>query len=61
MVNETNAVPNPGTQEALSQGCTCPVVDNHHGKGFRGHKGVFIYFANCPVHDRKSPTEGHNE
>jgi hypothetical protein len=25
--------PNPGTEEAIKQGCKCPVLDNHHGRG----------------------------
>lgn len=41
--------PNPGSEEALDQGCTCPVVDNNHGRG--SYKGTgFIYSADCPLH-----------
>ena len=25
---------NPGSPEAIKQGCTCPSMDNHNGKGF---------------------------
>jgi hypothetical protein len=25
-------VPNPGSDEAIDQGCSCPVLDNSHGK-----------------------------
>ena len=45
--------PNPGTNEALDAGCTCPVLDNRHGLGIpMGDKGevVFWYTANCPIH-----------
>lgn len=42
--------PNPGSTEALDLGCTCPVLDNHQGHGYRGQAGVFIYAMNCPVH-----------
>jgi hypothetical protein len=43
--------PDPGTRAASDQGCTCPVVDNCHGRGFRGERGVFLFSAGCPVHD----------
>jgi len=26
--------PNPGSSEAIKQGCACPVLDNNHGHGF---------------------------
>ena len=38
----------PGSPGAVSQGCTCPVTDNHNGQGFHG--GQFIKATNCPVH-----------
>ena len=47
----TNAVPNPGSDEAIAAGCTCPVLDNAHGKGYYGKAGVFVYTVGCPVHD----------
>lgn len=40
----------PGSQAAIDQGCTCPVIDNHYGQGYQGQPGVYIYIANCPVH-----------
>jgi hypothetical protein len=52
----TNAVPNPGSDEAILRGCTCPVIDNAHGKGYMGGaKGsdgytLFVYTCGCPVH-----------
>lgn len=48
--------PNPGTKEALDLGCTCPVMDNAHGKGIPlpNKKGeivyCFWYSGDCPVH-----------
>lgn len=27
-------IPNPGSRDAIAQGCTCPVIDNHYGRGF---------------------------
>jgi len=53
-VNDTtNAVPNPGSDEAITKGCTCPVIDNHHGQGAawgRGTDSIFWYTSGCPVH-----------
>jgi len=43
--------PNPGSKEAIEQGCTCPVYDNAHGKGipFDGET-CFWYDSTCNVH-----------
>jgi hypothetical protein len=47
-------IPNPGSQEALDMGCSCPVMDNAYGKGsgFTDDEGkpVFWYTEGCPVH-----------
>lgn len=43
-------IPDPGTDEALQQGCTCPVYDNNHGRGYMGQEGIFVYSMGCPVH-----------
>jgi len=45
--------PTPGSAEAIEQGCTCPVLDNAHGRGARGTSGpdaVFWMSMDCPVH-----------
>ena len=47
----TDDVPNPGSDEALDQGCTCPVLDNGHGRGRFGDGEQFIYSLDCPVHE----------
>lgn len=42
----------PGSPAARSEGCTCPVADNHHGKG-RGGDGLnygWYVFETCPLH-----------
>jgi hypothetical protein len=50
-----NAVPNPGSPVAFSKGCTCPRLDNDHGKGWAGN---FWISGDCPIHARpKSPTD----
>jgi hypothetical protein len=41
--------PNPGSNEALDQGCTCPVIDNQNGKGSYKSEG-FIINGDCPIH-----------
>jgi len=41
---------NPGSPEAVLNGCICPVIDNHHGKGSRGDGTRFITNAACPLH-----------
>ena len=50
-------VPNPGSDEALELGCTCPVIDNGHGKGMYGGqvtdehgRTMFIFHEACPIH-----------
>jgi hypothetical protein len=40
--------PNPGSDEALALGCTCPVLDNGHGQGYMGQPGIYVYTAGCP-------------
>jgi hypothetical protein len=42
--------PKPGTKEAIDAGCTCPVIDNGHGRGYYGQPDVFVYTVGCPVH-----------
>lgn len=50
----TNTIPNPGTKEAIKLGCTCPVIDNHYGKGVPSEKGPqFWYTEGCPIHNYK--------
>ena len=44
---------NPGSEEAQEKGCTCPVIDNHFGRGrpVRGQKdNEFIFSMECPYH-----------
>jgi hypothetical protein len=45
--------PNPGSREALDQGCRCAVLDNRHGEGIgRDKDGELIFWINqeCPLH-----------
>jgi hypothetical protein len=46
-------MPNPGSREALDQGCKCPVYDNSHGQGIgkdESGEEMFWINADCPLH-----------
>lgn len=51
-------VPNPGSDEAIAQGCTCPVLDNEHGRGYMGIPNVFVRSEKCPLHGSSSSEWG---
>jgi hypothetical protein len=40
----------PGSDLALDHGCTCPVLDNCHGRGYMGQDDVFVMSHTCPLH-----------
>lgn len=44
--------PNPGSDEAIALGCTCPVMDNAHGDGIDDGEGGRLFWkrAGCPLH-----------
>lgn len=56
---DTMKHPNPGSKEAIDQGCICPVLDNCHGKGFpitseEGELLIAYWMDNeCPLHNRE--------
>ena len=41
---------NPGSDEAIEHGCTCPVLDNGHGSDVIGDTRGFIVEFGCPLH-----------
>jgi hypothetical protein len=43
-------LPNPGSPEAVEEGCRCAIFDNGHGKGAMGMDGVFWINTACPLH-----------
>lgn len=45
---------NPGSDEAIYNGCICAVMDNHYGKGRYGDwkKYGFFITQGCPLHDQ---------
>ncbi|WP_027186374.1 hypothetical protein [Desulfovibrio inopinatus] len=61
----TQGKPNPGSYEAIHMGCTCPVYENHHGKGYIGGKkgitgvSLFVVDEYCPLHGFREPRFGY--
>ena len=45
--------PHPGSEEALAQGCICPVIANFWGRGLNCEGDLFVITADCPVHNPK--------
>lgn len=41
---------NPGSPEAVSAGCECPILDNGHGRGYMGQRNVFSINTQCIIH-----------
>ena len=54
--------PNPGSKEAIKLGCTCPRMDNGHGKGaYTDKEGPKFWIdIDCPIHGPKKG-EGNGE
>ena len=51
-------IPNPGSDAAIKQGCTYPVLDNAHGRGIMGDgekHGYWITSARRPRCTSPSP------
>jgi len=48
-------LPTPGSKDATDQGCTCPVVDNHYGRGYFGFGDEYgwVMQEDCPIHGIK--------
>ena len=42
----------PGSKSAINKGCTCPVIDNNHGKGVSTLSGDILFWMDdgCPMH-----------
>lgn len=55
-----NPPPPPGSSEAFAIGCTCPRMDNGHGRGSGqvGKEGEPYYWisGDCPIHARTVAT-----
>ena len=46
---------NPGSDEAVEQGCTCPVLDNGHGNQKLGDTRGFWITEGCTLHAPHNP------
>ncbi len=50
-MNDTVQKPNPGTPEAIELGCSCPVIDNHYGKGVEMNGEIVYWYSDgCLLH-----------
>ena len=55
---------NPGSDEAVIKGCTCPVIDNSHGRGAyltENGQAMFWNSDDCPIHGTKDEIEPDTE
>lgn len=54
---EIHTPPNPGSDEAIKLGCTCPIYDNEHGDvekvGYYLGESIFVIRLDCHLHNRK--------
>lgn len=55
---DRDAVPAPGSPEAVASGCTCAVIDNAHGRGYMGVPGSYVRAEVCPLHGSARGTSG---
>lgn len=56
MTKKKTKIPNPGSDEAIELGCTCPVLDNGHGHGAYGQTDLFWNNGDCPLHTNAGRT-----
>jgi len=45
----TADIPNPGSDEAIADGCICPILDNEYGS-YERTGGMFTTTKGCPLH-----------
>lgn len=52
-------LPDPGSDEAMAQGCRCAVLDNAHGlgRGCDGEQFGWWVTEGCPLHDAREDVE----
>jgi hypothetical protein len=43
---------NPGSKDAIDEGCLCPILDNYYGLGHLrdGEKYGWVINLDCPMH-----------
>lgn len=51
---EQSKLLNPGSEEAIKLGCTCPILDNCHGKGryCNGEDFGWWISGDCEIHGK---------
>ena len=59
-MSEPCTAPNPGSSEAITAGCLCPVLDNNHGRHVPW-PGDWWINANCPLHGLTRPEDGERD
>lgn len=42
----------PGSHNAVKAGCTCPIIDNHYGKGRREDYNEYLINSTCQLHSQ---------
>lgn len=61
--NQAQDVPFPGSDEAIKRGCSCPVLDNNHGKfppwpaSDQMPTGGWWINTGCPVHPMRGASD----
>lgn len=56
-----SGTPNPGSAEAIEQGCKCPILDNNHGRFAPWPPDGWWNAGNCPVHPITKDAESDPE
>jgi hypothetical protein len=49
---------NPGSDESIKKGCTCPVLDNGRGNEELGRIRGFWIDQDCPIHGKQKNNGG---
>lgn len=60
MSDNKPVVPPPGSAKAVTLLCTCPVMDNQYGRGYRYVEAakvrMYVVNADCPLHGSAAHT-----
>jgi hypothetical protein len=60
-MSDNKKIPNPGSDEAVALGCSCPIMDNSYGAGYMGMEDTFIYNQSCELHNTKEEPPKEND
>lgn len=47
----------PGSDQAIVEGCTCPRMDNNYGAGVNENGEQFVMDARCPLHSHDDSSD----